>query len=50
MAPEGPAITERGGDVDEKRLIETAQRDPSRFADLYGAQLGADSQPPSDIS
>jgi DNA-directed RNA polymerase specialized sigma24 family protein len=26
-------------DIDERRLIEAAQRDPSRFADLYEANF-----------
>jgi len=35
MAPERPAATDPGGEVDEKTLIEAAQRDPSRFGELY---------------
>lgn len=35
MAPERPATTDRGGGVDEKTLIEAAQKDPARFGELY---------------
>jgi RNA polymerase sigma-70 factor (ECF subfamily) len=35
MAPDRQETTDRGGEVDEKLLIEAAQRDPGRFAELY---------------
>src|SRR5579884_2238139 len=35
MAPDRPEMTDRGGEVEEKLLIEAAQQDSSRFAELY---------------
>jgi len=35
MAPERPALTDRGGVADEQSLIEAARTDPARFGELY---------------
>jgi RNA polymerase sigma-70 factor (ECF subfamily) len=35
MVSEGPVLKTRGNEPDERLLIEAAQRDPSRFAELY---------------
>lgn len=35
MARGGPLLKARGNDADERLAIEAAQRDPSRFAELY---------------
>jgi len=35
MARGGPVLKRRGKEPDERLLIEAAQRDPSRFGDLY---------------
>jgi RNA polymerase sigma-70 factor (ECF subfamily) len=35
MAPDRPVATDRGGEADEKTLIEAAQTDPGRFGELY---------------
>src|SRR5579884_2339723 len=35
MAPERPATSGGGGEMEQKQLVEAAQKDPARFAQLY---------------